>query len=142
VPIVPVPVIQSVRGPKGSAGESVPADELFTFDSARLLPGADGILGPLAAKARTEHLLASITGYASPDGGSDAYNKALSQARAQTVRSRLVALGLPTGQITHVAGVGTDGKTSLACDVGGQFDEAVCAQLRRVVVLLTSPPAA
>lgn len=142
VPIVPVPVIQSVRGPKGSAGESVPADELFTFDSARLLPGADGILGPLAAKARTEHLLASITGYASPDGGSDAYNKALSQARAQAVRSRLVALGLPTGQITHVAGVGTDGKTSLACDVGGQFDEAVCAQLRRVVVLLTSPPAA
>lgn len=142
VPIVPVPVIQSVRGPKGSVGESVPADQLFAFDRASLLPGADGILGPLAAKARSGHLLASITGYASPDGGSDAYNTALSEARARAVRSRLIALGLPPGQITHVAGVGTDGKTSQACDVAGQFDEAICAQLRRVVVLLAPSPAA
>jgi outer membrane protein OmpA-like peptidoglycan-associated protein len=142
VPIVPVPVIQSVHGPKGSSGESVPADQLFAFDSASLLPGADGILGPLAVKARTGHLFASITGYASPDGGSDAYNTALSQARAQAVRSRLVALGLPPAQITRVAGVGTDGKTSRACDVGGHLDEAICAQLRRVVVLLAPSPAA
>ena len=104
-----------------------------------MLPGADGILGPLASQARSGHLLVTITGYASPDGGSAAYNLALSRARAQAVRARLVALGLPPGQITRVTGLGTDGKTSQACDVAGQFDEAVCAQLRRVVVLLISP---
>jgi outer membrane protein OmpA-like peptidoglycan-associated protein len=137
VPVVPVPAVVSVRGPHGSTGVIVPGDELFPFDSAALLPGADGILGPLAARARAGHLLASITGYASPDGGSAAYNIALSRARALAVRARLVALGLPPGQVTRVTGLGTDGKTIQACDVAGQFDEAVCAQLRRVVVLLT-----
>ncbi|MGA2829702.1 MAG: OmpA family protein [Streptosporangiaceae bacterium] len=142
VPVVPVPAVQSVRGPRGTTSVSVPNDQLFAFNSASLLPGANGILGPLAARARSAHLLASITGYASPDGGSDAYNLALSRARAVAVRGRLVALGLPPAQIAHVAGLGTDGKTSQACDIGGQVDEVVCAQFRRVVVLLTPPPAA
>ena len=132
----------SVRGPNGSHGVSVPSEELFAFNRATLLPGADGILGPLAAKARSGHLLVTITGYASPDGGSAAYNTALSRARAQAVSARLVTLGLPPGQITRVTGLGTDGKTLQACDVAGRFDEAVCAQLRRVVVLLSHPSAA
>lgn len=142
VPVVPVPAVLSVRGPNGATGVSVPGDELFAFGSATLLPGADGILAPLAAKARSGHLLVTVTGYASPDGGSAAYNLALSRARALAVRARLVALGLPSGQIIRVTGLGTDGKTTQACDVAGQFDEAVCAQLRRVVVLLTHSPAA
>ena len=142
VPVVPIPAVLSVRGPNGATGVSVPGDELFAFGSATLLPGADGILAPLAAKARSGHLLVTVTGYASPDGGSAAYNLALSRARALAVRARLVALGLPSGQITRVTGLGTDGKTTQACDVAGQFDEAVCAQLRRVVVLLTHSPAA
>ena len=142
VPVVPVPAVLSVRGPNGATGVSVPGDELFAFGSATLLPGADAILAPLAAKARSGHLLVTVTGYASPDGGSAAYNLALSRARALAVRARLVALGLPSGQITRVTGLGTDGKTTQACDVAGQFDEAVCAQLRRVVVLLTHSPAA
>ena len=142
VPVVPVPAVLSVRGPNGATGVSVPGDELFAFGSATLLPGADAILAPLAAQARSGHLLVTVTGYASPDGGSAAYNLALSRARALAVRARLVALGLPSGQITRVTGLGTDGKTTQACDVAGQFDEAVCAQLRRVVVLLTHSPAA
>ena len=142
MPVVPVPAVLSVRGPNGATGVSVPGDELFAFGRATLLPGADAILAPLAAKARSGHLLVTVTGYASPDGGSAAYNLALSRARALAVRARLVALGLPSGQITRVTGLGTDGKTTQACDVAGQFDEAVCAQLRRVVVLLTHSPAA
>ncbi len=142
VPVVPVPVVVSVRGPNGATGVSVPSDLLFALNSATLLPGADGVLGPLAARARSGHLLVAITGYASPDGGSAAYNITLSRARALAVRVRLVALGLPPGQITGVTGLGTDGKTSQTCDVAGQLDEAICAQLRRVVVLLTHPPAA
>jgi outer membrane protein OmpA-like peptidoglycan-associated protein len=138
VPVIPVPEVASVRGPNGS-GESVPSDELFAFNSATLLPGADGILRPLVAKAVSSRSVVSITGYASPDGGSAAYNLALSRARARAVRARMVVLGLPAGQVTQVTGLGTDGKTSQACDVAGQFDEAVCAQLRRVVILLRSP---
>ena len=139
VPVVLVPQVVSVRGPNGSHGVSVPSDELFAFNSATLLPGADSVLSPLVAKAISGHFLVTITGYASPDGGSAAYNLALSRARAQAVGARMVALGLPAGKITKVTGLGTDGKTSQSCDVAGQFDEAVCAQQRRVVVLLISP---
>jgi outer membrane protein OmpA-like peptidoglycan-associated protein len=141
VPIVDVPAVVSVRGPGGATGVSVPSDALFAFNSAVLLPGAAAVLGPLATRARSGHLLVTITGYASPDGGSVAYNLTLSRARALAVRAGLIGLGLPPGQITRVTGLGTDGKTSQACDVAGQFDEASCAQLRRVVVLLTHPPA-
>ena len=142
VPVVPVPEVLSVTGPRHSAGVSVPADELFAFGSARLLPGADGILRPLAGRARGRHELVSITGYASPDGGSAAYNLTLSRSRALSVRNRLEALGLPPGQITQVTGLGTAGLTRRACYRHGQPDEAVCATLRRVVILLTPQPAA
>lgn len=141
VPVVPIPTVTSVTGPRGATGISVPAEELFAFDSARLLPGADAILGPLAARARAGHLLVSITGYASPDGGTAAYNDALSLARAQAVETRLLTLGILSGQITQVTGLGTAGTTLRACYRGGHFDEAACAALRRVVILLTPPQA-
>lgn len=141
VPVVPIPTITSVTGPRGATGISVPAEEFFAFDSARLLPGADAILGPLAARARSGHLLVSIAGYASPDGGTAAYNDALSLARAQAVETRLLTLGVPSGQVTQVTGLGTAGATLQACDRGGQLDEAACAALRRVVILLTPTPA-
>ena len=53
-------------GPHGSTSVSIPNDELFAFASASLLPGADSILGPLAAKAHSGHLAVTITGYAVP----------------------------------------------------------------------------
>lgn len=140
VPKIPVPQVAPVQGPHGWSGENVPADEFFAFDSSHLLPGADRILGPLAAKARSGHLLVSITGYASPDGGSDAYNTKLSQARALAVRARLVTLGVPSGQIVTITGLGTDGAPRSACYSGGQLSEAICAQLRRVVILLSPTP--
>jgi outer membrane protein OmpA-like peptidoglycan-associated protein len=141
-PVVPVPTVTSVSGPRHSAGVSVPSDELFAFGSAQLVRGADIILRPLAVKARAQHRLASITGYASPDGGSAAYNLALSRARAEAVRNRLVALGLPPGQVTQVTGLGTAGRSRPDCYRHGQLDEAVCARLRRVVILLFPPSAA
>jgi outer membrane protein OmpA-like peptidoglycan-associated protein len=137
VPVVPIPTVTSVTGPRGATGISVPAEEFFAFNSARLLPGADAILSPLAARARAGHLLVSVTGYASPDGGTAAYNDALSLARAQAVAARLLTLGVPSGQITQVTGLGTAGTTLQACYRGGQLDEGACAALRRVVILLT-----
>ena len=142
VPVVPVPAVSPVAGPHHSAGLSVPADELFAFNSASLLAGADGVLGPLASRARAQHRLVTITGYASPDGGSAAYNLALSRDRALAVRNRLVALGLPPSQISQVTGLGTAGQPLRACDLHGQLDEAICAGLRRVVILLIPQSAA
>lgn len=137
VPVVPVPPVTSVTGPHGWSGKSVPADQFFGFGSARLLPGANNILEPLATKAVDNHSLISITGYASPDGGSDAFNQTLSTARAQSVRARLISLGVSPAQIVKAAGLGTAGKTRSACYRNGSLDESICAQLRRVVILLS-----
>ena len=139
-PVVPVPTVTSVQGPHRWTGESIPADMFFRLDRSQLLPGADSILGPLAARASSGHLLVSITGFASPESGSDAYNQALSLARARSVEARMIALGVSAGQIVQVAGDGTAGKTATACYRGGYLDKAVCAQMRRVVILLSPVP--
>jgi outer membrane protein OmpA-like peptidoglycan-associated protein len=140
VPLVPVPVVTSVTGPRHNT-ITLPDTLLFPYGSSTLVPSADAILRPIAQRARSQHQLVSITGYASPDGGSHAYNLALSARRANAVRDRLLALGLPAGQAGQVAGAGTAGKSRDACLIHGQLDEATCAQLRKVVIVL-SPAAA
>jgi outer membrane protein OmpA-like peptidoglycan-associated protein len=139
-PIVPVPVVTSFQGPRHWTGENIPADMFFRLNSSQLLPGADSILGPLAARAKAYRLQVSITGFASPETGSLAYNQALSLARAQAIQAGLIALGVAPGQIIQVAGDGTAGKTAAACYRGGHLDEVVCAKLRRVVILLSPVP--
>jgi outer membrane protein OmpA-like peptidoglycan-associated protein len=137
VPVVAVPVVTSVRGPGMATVTALPDALLFQFDNTTLVPSADTILQPLVQRARSQHLQVSITGYASPDGGTNAYNLALSARRAIAVRNRLIALGLPAGQITQVTGAGTAGQNVSGCLVHGHVDEAICAQLRRVVVVLS-----
>ena len=141
VPVVTFPRVTSFRGPHGQTTD-VPADAFFSFDSARLLPGADAVLEPLAAEARGKSLQVTITGFASPDGGTDAYNLTLSAARAQAVRARLIALGVPARLVVKTAGLGTDGQRRSACYRQARLDEAVCAQLRRVVITLYPAPTA
>jgi len=141
VPLVPVPQVESVRGPAGWSGPEVPADALFAFNQATLVPGTNSILEPLAQKAETWHLQISIAGYSSPDGGSAAYNLALSQRRAAAIAVRLVALGVDPSQIVRIHGYGLAGKTAAACTVNGHLDEAVCAQYRHVNILLSPLPA-
>ena len=136
VPVVSFPRVTSYHVPHGGRTTNVPADEFFAFNSARLLPGADSILGPIAARARDSHLEVTIVGYASPDGGSGSYNLRLSAARARAVRARLVALGVPAGLIVQAVGLGTAGKTRLDCYRHGHLDEAICARLRRVLITL------
>ncbi len=139
VPVVPVPAVQSISGPHGQQQSIVPADLLFAFDSASLLPGASSYLAPIAARAAAGRFSVSIIGQASPDGGTASYNLRLSVSRAQAVQRRLIALGLPARQIRQVDGVGTAGQT---CTVGGTLDESKCAQLRRVVITLSPTTAA
>lgn len=135
VPVVPVPHVHSVHGPHGRTITTLPSALLFRFGSSHLMPTADSLLRPIADHAIALHLRVSITGHASPDGGSASYNKALSERRAIAVRNRLIAFGLPPGQIASVAGVGTAGLRPGACMVAGHLDEAKCAQLRRVVIV-------
>ena len=138
VPVVPVPAVQSITGPHGQQQSILPADLLFAFSSATLLPGANSYLAPVATRAGAGRFSVAITGQASPDGGSASYNLRLSELRAEAVQRRLITLGLPARQITHVNGIGTAGQS---CTVNGTLDEAKCAQLRRVVITL-SPTAA
>jgi len=139
VPIVPVPAVQSITGPHGQQQSIVPADLLFAFNSATLLPGANSYLAPIAARADDGNYSVSITGQASPDGGTAAYNLRLSVLRAQAVQRRLITLGLAPYQIVQVNGIGTAGQS---CTVAGTLDESKCAQLRRVVITLSPISAA
>ena len=139
VPIVPVPAVQSITGPHGQRQSIVPADLLFAFGSAALLPGANQYLAPIAARASAGSYSVSITGQASPDGGTASYNLRLSALRAQAVQRRLITLGLATHQIIQVKGIGTAGQS---CTANGTLDETKCAQLRRVVITLSPATAA
>lgn len=140
VPVVSVPKVTLFTGRGGSTRVTIPDDMFFPFDSAVLLPGADAVLGPLAARATAAHLDVSITGYASPDGGTAAFNERLSLRRAQSCRSRLIALGVPLSQIISVTGRGTAGTPAAACFRDGRLDETVCARFRHVFIALGRLP--
>ncbi len=142
VPVVRFPRVTSYRGPHGGQTTNVPADAFFAFSSARLLPGADIILGPIATRARDQHQEVTIIGYASPDGGSGRYNLALSAKRARAVRARLISLGVPAGLIGKAAGRGTAGQPRSACYRHGHLNEAICARLRHVLITLRPARAA
>lgn len=139
VPVVRVPRVTSYQGPHGQT-TNIPADTFFAFNSARLLPGANTILEPLAARARDHHLQVTIIGYSSPEGPAS-YNQNLSSQRARSVRERMIALGVPPGLIIKTAGRGTGGKHLSACYRNGHLDEAVCAPLRHVKIILHRTPA-
>ena len=139
VPIVGVPRVRSYRGSHGQSSTNVPADEFFAFGSARLLPGADAILRPVARKAMAGHRTVSVTGYASPETGTAAYNLALSASRARAVEARLIALGVPIRLIARVTGAGTADRPRSACYRQGHVDETECAHYRRVVITLSTP---
>ncbi len=139
VPVVAVPAVQSIIGPHGQQQSIVPADLLFAFNSATLLPGANQYLAPIAARASAGSYSVSITGQASPDGGTASYNLRLSALRAQAVQRRLITLGLAAHQIAQVKGIGTAGQS---CAAHGTLDETKCAQLRRVVITLSPTTAA
>jgi outer membrane protein OmpA-like peptidoglycan-associated protein len=66
---------------------------LFATDSSTLRPGALDRLEPLAAwLADNPRVRASIDGH-TDSRGSDAYNRALSKRRAESVRAALISMG-------------------------------------------------
>ena len=94
-----VPYTPLVKNPKG--GESLAL--YFEYDRAELHPRAQKQLEIVAGllKSDTNRKL-DIAGYTDAKGGDD-YNIRLSQARAETVKKQLVALGVPSDQVITTA---------------------------------------
>jgi len=94
-------------GPKHEAPPPAPAPVKsyriegvnFEFDSAKLTPTAKGILDEAASgiKAASTHTF-NVVGH-TDSVGSDAYNMALGQRRADSVKEALVGRGVPASQL-------------------------------------------
>jgi OOP family OmpA-OmpF porin len=67
----------------------------FAFDKAEILPVSDGLLGEVASAIKAHPEIKKLGIHGHTDGeGNDAYNKSLSDKRAQAVKAWLVAHGV------------------------------------------------
>ena len=129
--------IQAIRTEEAKCTKrfSVGADALFEFDKADLTPDAAETLNallPLLAKAGKHP--ATIEGHTDAKG-SDSYNQALSEKRAQTVKDWLVAQGaLPA--TTPTQGWGKRRPVAPNSKPDGSDDPAGRQKNRRVEVVL------
>lgn len=144
--IVPVPAAPSamasapvapVVAASGSERFVLLSDTLFAFDKsdlAHMLPAGrqrlEAVAKQLKSYAAIEQI--TITGYTDPLG-SDDYNRSLSQARADTVRSFLQSLGVKAGRIESV-GKGKAQPVSAGCSPAqGRASQIACLQPDRRV---------
>jgi outer membrane protein OmpA-like peptidoglycan-associated protein len=110
-------------------------DVLFETGRADLKAGAAGNLSKLVAfLTKYPERVVAIEGY-TDSVGSDDYNQALSQRRADSVRSYLVRAGIESGRIS-ASGMGKN-------DPVASNDSAIGRQQnRRVAVIINNPPIA
>lgn len=97
------------RASEGGGGGSVDLQIAFAVDSAQLLPEAQRQLGELAKALRSERLAGrafQLAGHTDATGRAD-HNRALSLARANSVRDYLAKAGVDTATLS-VAGYGAD----------------------------------
>jgi outer membrane protein OmpA-like peptidoglycan-associated protein len=110
-------------------------DVLFESGRADLKAGAAGNLSKLVAfLTKYPERVVTIEGYTDSIGGDD-YNQALSQRRADSVRSYLVRAGIDSGRLT-TAGMGKNNP------VAGNDSAIGRQQNRRVAVIINNPPTA
>jgi outer membrane protein OmpA-like peptidoglycan-associated protein len=110
-------------------------DVLFESGRADLKMGAAGNLNKLVAFLNKDpDRSVAIEGYTDSVGSED-YNQALSQRRADSVRSYLVRQGIPSGRLT-ATGMG------MSDPVAGNDSAAGRQQNRRVEVIVSNPSAA
>jgi len=117
----------------------LPADVLFAFDKADLLPGADAELARAAMilRARTVKT-AMIEGYTDAKG-TPAYNQRLSERRAAAVYGWLKAHGDLEHIDLHVVGYGAAKPRAPNLRPDGSDDPEGRARNRRVEIVFTAP---
>jgi outer membrane protein OmpA-like peptidoglycan-associated protein len=104
-------------------------DVLFAFDTSHLSPGGDSHLGKLSTfLARYPERTAQIDGY-TDSVGTDAYNRDLSQRRADAVKSYLVGQGIAADRLV------TSGK-GMSNPIADNATAAGRQQNRRVEVVI------
>jgi hypothetical protein len=137
-----VPVAQAQQSTDGSTvatpGQVVPGTFLvfFGFDEAELTPEARQVVADAAREYQSGGTARiTVTGH-TDTVGSEAYNQALSERRAESVAAELVRLGVPAGEIVTLG----RGESDLLVPTGDEVREP---QNRRVeIVLPGAPPAA
>jgi len=122
------------RKPAAAATFSLSSDVLFGFDSAVLTAKGQSAVARIAAQLKQRNdASVSVVGY-TDRLGSDAYNQALSQRRADAVRATLVNDGIEAGRVTAV-GKG-ESKPLVQCGKGTGSELIAClAPNRRVEVV-------
>lgn len=111
---------------------TVPAEVLFAFDEATILPEAEAALADIVeVLAYYKDDPVEIVGHTDSDGSSS-YNRELSEHRAQAVADHLTAAGLDAGRFT-VEGRGEDDPAeSNDTDAGRQANRRVEILIRGV----------
>ena len=95
----------------------------FAFDSYALDAKAQGILDEAAAAIKEKNVHVTLEGW-TDSIGTDAYNKKLSQNRANAVKNYLVQQGVPASQLTAV-GMGKSFKYDNATEEGRYLNRRV-----------------
>ncbi len=113
---------------------ALPADTLFAFDQADVLPAAEANLRTLAELIGKTQGPVQLNGYTDAKGD-DAYNLALSKRRADAVKAWLAANGVPEARLQSV-GFGEADPVAPNQRPDGSDDAQGRAQNRRVVAVI------
>lgn len=138
-PVVPVPGVTSVIGPRGRVTTTVSDTALgFAGDSAVLSESARDLLRSLAGSITAGGASAPVTvrGFAAdPPGSTEAGRRALAEQRARAVAGALTRAGVTQ----RVDASGTGSEPGVTAMTGGRFDEAAAARMRRVEITYQGP---
>ena len=100
-----VPSLSLIAGCAQTSSQTAPTTStvvvFFTADSAALDPSAQAAIQQAAATAKQRpNASVRVRGFAAPDAGSAAFNRSLSQTRAEGVVDALVNAGVRRSQIS------------------------------------------
>ena len=116
---------------------ALPADTLFAFDKAEVLPGAEANLSTLAELIGKTEGPVRLVGHT--DGkGDDAYNQALSERRAAAVQAWLQAHGVADGRL-QAQGRGASEPVAPNQRPDGRDNPEGRAKNRRVEAIIPKP---
>ena len=120
--IAPVPVAPTPVAPAAIVG--LPANVHFALGSAAISPNDGRLIEEAAAAIKQDNLRVGITGYTDRTGNLP-LNERLAQQRAEAVRDRLVAAGVPAASIEMVAPTAVENGPAAAPDLEARRVEIV-----------------